>query len=82
MLRCSLSQISIGYKLLFQPVYRALKSYLAQHGYVIDEVVVRLGTHETIAEARFADTDLAFVLLRARHADDGHVELFHCGERT
>lgn len=45
---------------------------------MIDEVVVGLRPHEAIAEARFADADLALVTLRAGHADHGHVNLLHC----
>lgn len=55
-------------------------SYLAQHGNVIDKVVFRLWSHKAIAETRFADADLAFVLLCAGHADDRHIKLFHGGD--
>lgn len=52
-------------------------TYLTQHGYVIDEVVIGLWSNEAIAEARFSHTDLAFVAFRAGHADHRHVELLH-----
>lgn len=52
-------------------------AYLTQYRYVINEIVVGQRAHETIAQARFPNTNLTFVFFRAGHPNHRHIYLFH-----